>query len=142
MINITVVAAGNLKEAHFRAAAAEYIKMLSAFARVTVTEVADDTARIIAAIPERAYKIALCVEGAEMSSEEFASRLERLATDGNSSFVFIIGGSDGLDEKIKKMCGLRLSFSPMTFPHRLMRVILLEQIYRAYTIINNKTYHK
>ena len=91
---------------------------------------------------KKGYKIALCVEGKQMSSEELSSRLDGLATSGISDVTFVIGDSDGMGEDVKALCDYRLSFSKMTFPHQLMRVILLEQIYRAFTIINNGKYHK
>ena len=90
----------------------------------------------------KGYKIARCVEGKQWSSEELAEKLDSLAINGTSDIAFVIGGSEGISEKTKQMCDFRLSFSKMTFPHQLMRVILLEQIYRAFTIINHKQYHK
>ncbi len=147
-MKITVICAGRLKEAYFADAVSEYVKRLSRYTVTEIAEVADgpdmkaEAERIIKRIPEGAFIITLEIEGRQYTSEEFASRLERLKTDGISHFVFIIGGSDGLDESVKKRSDLSLSFSKFTFPHMLMRVILLEQIYRAMKIINNEPYHK
>ncbi len=142
MFTINIVAAGDLKEEFYRAAAAEYIKMLSAYAKTNIIQTSDIANKMIEAIPHKSYKIALCVEGAAMPSEAFAEKIEKAMINGYSSVTFVIGGSEGLDESVKSLCDMRLSFSQMTFPHRLMRIILLEQIYRAFTIINGKTYHK
>ncbi len=141
MIEITVVCVGNLKDKFFVDACAEYEKRLSAFCRLKIVELKDG-APIIPHLPPRARKVALCVEGKQMSSEELASYVEKLPNSGISELCFVIGAFDGLSEEVKAKCDLRLSFSKMTFPHRLMRVILLEQIYRAFTIINGGKYHK
>ena len=101
-----------------------------------------EAARIEEKIPENAKVISLCVEGKQKSSEDFSKYLDNLMITGTAKIVFIIGGSMGLHERIKERSDLRLSFSEMTFPHQLMRVVLLEQIYRAFTIIEGKTYHK
>ena len=132
---------GTLKEAYLRDACAEYAKRLSAFCRLEIVEVKDD-AGLFEKLPPKGYKIALCVEGKQLSSEELAAKLETLAVDGVSELTMVIGGSDGLPESFKAKCDLRLSFSKMTFPHQLMRVILLEQVYRAFTINKGITYHK
>jgi len=150
MLNITIICVGNIKEAYLRDAISEYSKRLGAFCRLTIKEIKSnenkhfeaDTAEILSLIPPKSYKIALCVEGIQLSSEELAVKLETLPNEGYSDIAFIIGGSNGLDEVIKRNCSLRLSFSKMTFPHQLMRVILTEQIYRAFTIINGGKYHK
>ena len=97
---------------------------------------------ILSKISPSQYVIALCVEGKKMSSETFADTVQTLGINGKSDIVFVIGGSLGLDEKVKKRADLKLSFSDMTFPHQLMRVILLEQVYRAFKILANETYHK
>lgn len=97
---------------------------------------------ILKHLKEGVYKVALCVEGAMMSSEELSDTINGLGLKGKSSIVFIIGGSLGLSEVIKRQCDLLLSFSKMTFPHQLMRLILIEQIYRAFKIISGETYHK
>ena len=144
MLNVKIICCGTLKESYLREAVKEYEKRLSAFCRLTVTEIKEDslTATQSAVAAFKGYKIALCVEGDMISSEALAQKIDGIATGGNSEIAFIIGGSDGIAENVKAMCNMRLSFSKMTFPHQLMRVILLEQIYRAFTIINHKQYHK
>lgn len=144
MLNVKIICCGTLKESYLREAVKEYEKRLSAFCRLTVTEIKEDslTATQSAVSAFKGYKIALCVEGETISSEALAHKIDGIATGGNSDIAFIIGGSEGIAENIKAMCNMRLSFSKMTFPHQLMRVILLEQIYRAFTIINHKQYHK
>ena len=144
MLNVKIICCGTLKESYLRDAVKEYEKRLSAFCRLTVNEIKEDalnaTGSAVSAF--KGYKIALCVEGKMLSSPELAKKIDSLAVSGVSDIAFVIGGSDGIAENIKAMCDCRLSFSPMTFPHQLMRVILLEQIYRAFTIINNRQYHK
>ncbi len=144
MLNVKVICCGTLKEKYLRDAIAEYEKRLSPFCKFSIREIKEDsldaTYNEVAAF--KGYKIALCVEGKQWSSEELAAKIDSLATNGTSDIAFIIGGSCGIAENIKQMCDFRLSFSKMTFPHQLMRVILLEQIYRAFTIINGKQYHK
>ena len=98
--------------------------------------------RILQKIPRGAKVIALCVEGKQMTSEKFANLISRSSVEGTSRLVFVIGGSMGLSDKVKSISDLRLSFSEMTFPHMLMRVVLAEQIYRGFTIVSGKTYHK
>ena len=141
MLNITLICVGNLKEAYLRDAVKEYEKRLTAYCRFRTLELKDNTP-ILPHLPERAYRIALCVEGKQLSSEDLAELIEQKATEGFSEIVFVIGAFDGLPEDVKKACHLRLSFSKMTFPHQLMRVILLEQTYRAFTITNGGKYHK
>ncbi len=160
MLKITVIAVGKIKEKFYTQAVEEYAKRLSAYCRFEIIEVKDEKTpdnptevekqqvldkeadRIIAKIPKGAKVISLCVEGKQMTSEKFAEAIERSAVEGVSNIVFIIGGSMGLSEEVKKLSSLRLSFSEMTFPHMLMRVVLAEQIYRAFTITEGKTYHK
>lgn len=160
MLSVTVVAVGKIKEEFYKAAVAEYAKRLSAYCRFEVIEVKDEktpdnptdaeknlvlgreSERIRAKIPKGAKVIALCVEGKQMPSEALADLISQTATSGTSHIVFIIGGSMGLADEIKELASLKLSFSKMTFPHMLMRVILAEQIYRGFTIIDGKTYHK
>ena len=144
MLNVKIICCGTLKESYLRDAVKEYEKRLSAFCKLTVQEIKEDTldATFTAVSAFKGFKIALCVEGNMLSSEQLAEKIDNLAIQGTSEIAFIIGGSDGIAENIKQMCNLRLSFSKMTFPHQLMRVILLEQIYRAFTIINHKQYHK
>ena len=142
MLTVNVLCVGTLKEQYLRDAIGEYSKRISGYARLVIKETKNDR-ELIPLIKERkGYKIALCVEGKQMSSEELSSRLDGLATSGISDVTFVIGDSDGMGEDVKALCDYRLSFSKMTFPHQLMRVILLEQIYRAFTIINNGKYHK
>ena len=144
MLNIEIICActGKNKESYYVEAANEYIKRIGAWARVRVTEVAESDSAILAAIPQHSYTIALCIEAPQLSSPGLAAKLDELAVRGNSTVCFIIGGSDGFGEAVEKAADMRLSFSKMTFPHRLMRVILLEQIYRALSINNNGKYHK
>ena len=141
MLTIKILCVGTLKEGYLRDAVKEYGKRIGGYAAFTVRETKNDR-ELLPLLPRRAYKIALCVEGVQLSSEELAERLEELPTRGISEVVFVIGDSDGMGEDIKAACDLRLSFSRMTFPHQLMRVILAEQIYRALSIINHGKYHK
>jgi 23S rRNA (pseudouridine1915-N3)-methyltransferase len=145
MLQIKLLCHGTLKEDYLRMACAEYIKRLGAYCKFTLYEAKDDAsfaAWLSAPAQQKDYKIALCVEGKQDSSEDFAERIEKLASGGVSSIVFVIGASDGIPEAMKAMCQYRLSFSRMTFPHQLMRVILLEQIYRAMNIRSGGKYHK
>ncbi len=141
MLTVKIIAVGTLKESYLREAIKEYEKRLSAYCRFVITELKDNTP-ILPHLPERAYTVALCVEGKQKSSEELAAILDEKATEGFSEIVFVIGAFDGLPEEVKAACRLRLSFSKMTFPHQLMRVILAEQIYRAFTINAGTKYHK
>ena len=141
MIGITVLCAGTLKESYLRDAVAEYSKRLGGFCRLRTVEL-KDKAPMLPYINRSAYNIALCVEGGELSSPQLAQLIDSAATRGKSEICFVIGESDGLPEEVKAACDVRLSFSKMTFPHQLMRVILLEQVYRAFTIINGGKYHK
>jgi len=141
MLSVTVLCAGNLKEDYLRQAVSEYSKRLSGYCKLKITELKDGTP-MLPYIKSQAYNIALCIEGKELSSPQLADLVEKTALSGKSEICFVIGESDGLDESVKKACDFRLSFSPMTFPHQLMRVILLEQIYRSFTIINGGKYHK
>ena len=146
-MNITLIHIGDFKEDYFRAAEKEYIKRLSAYCNFRTVFVKEEenlkkeAEKVLSLLPPKAKKIALCVEGKQLSSEEFASVLEDTRF-GFSEICFVIGSSHGLDESVKKACDIRLSFSKMTLPHRLMRIVLEEQIYRAFTIIAGKTYHK
>ena len=160
MLSVTIVAVGKIKEDFYRSAVSEYAKRLSAYCQFDVIEVKDEKTpdnptenekrivleregeRILAKIPKGAKVIALCIEGKQLSSEELADTLSNLSLSGVSRVTFVIGGSMGLSDKIKNLASIRLSFSKMTFPHMLMRVILTEQIYRGFTIIEGKTYHK
>lgn len=151
---------GKVKEKYFRDAIAEYAKRLSRYCKLEIIEVADEKTpdkaseteeeqikqkeadRILKNIREDSYCIALAIEGKKMDSVSLARNIERLGLNGKSNIVFVIGGSLGLHQSVLKRADDKLSFSDMTFPHQLMRVILLEQIYRSYRIINKEPYHK
>ena len=141
MLSVLVLGVGTLKEAYLRDAIREYSKRIGGYAKLTIRETKTDR-ELIPLLPPQSYKIALCVEGKQLSSEELAAKLEELPNRGISEVTFVIGDSDGMGEDVKAACDLRLSFSKMTFPHQLMRVILLEQIYRALSILNHGKYHK
>lgn len=145
MTDLKIFCVGTLKETYLRDAVAEYTKRLTPFCRVSVREFREEKgdARLNEALRnEKGEKVALCVEGVQKSSEELAEWIRESEITSGGSLLFVIGGSEGLDESVKKECRLRLSFSRLTFPHQLMRVILFEQIYRAYMINHNRTYHK
>lgn len=142
---INIVCVGKIKEEFYRAAVAEYLKRLSRFAKVEVREIAegktlrDEAANILKFI--RGYVIALCVEGKKLASEGLAAEVKKLCDKGEE-ITFVIGSSCGLDDAVKSAADFKLSFSDMTFPHQLMRVILCEQIYRAFMINSGSEYHK
>ncbi len=140
MLNIKIICVGTLKEAFLKEAVKEYEKRLSAYCRLTTLELKSDDA-LLPALNDKSYKIALCVEGKELSSPELSTLLEEGAIKGGGSITLLIGGADGLPESVKSACAYRLSFSKMTFPHRLMRVLLLEQVYRALNISSSGKYH-
>ncbi len=159
MRNIRLITVGKLKESYLSQGCAEYLKRLSAYAKVQVVELDEvrlperpSGAQIAAALAAEGEKIlekakgsaliALCVEGALLSSEQLAAKLDTLEIQGNSAFSFVIGSSFGLDDAVKRAAGLRLSFSRMTFPHQLMRLMLCEQLYRACSISAGGKYHK
>ena len=159
MINLTFISVGTLKEGYLKDACAEYKKRLSQFAKVDEVNIKeepirneDDTAeiaralgaegeRILAAMPKDTYRIALCVEGTQYDSPALAKVIER-ACDGTGKIALVIGSSHGLADTVKSKCDLKLSVSKLTFPHQLMRVILYEALYRSFTIIAKKRYHK
>lgn len=159
MISLSLVTVGTLKEAYLREAIEEYKKRLSQYARVDEINIKEERIadednpalvkaaleaegeKILSAIPKDCRKVALCVEGKALSSEELAREVERLS-DECGRIAFIIGSSHGLSPKVKSAADMRLSFSKMTFPHQLMRVILVEALYRSMTIIAGKKYHK
>lgn len=159
-MNISIVTVGKLKEKYLKQGIEEYLKRLTAYAKVDVIEVADEKApevlselemvqvkqkegeRILAKISQDTYVIALAIQGKLSSSEELADSLDKLATYGKSKIAFVIGGSLGLSEEVIKRSNEQLSFSRMTFPHQLMRLILVEQIYRAFRINRGEPYHK
>ena len=159
-MKITVITVGKIKEKYLRDAIAEYSKRLSRYCKLEILEVADEKTpdgaseiveenirekegeRILKLIKEDAYVITLEISGKMLTSEELADRIETLGIQGKSHLVFVIGGSIGLGREVLRRSDYALSFSKMTFPHQLMRVILLEQIYRSYRIINGEPYHK
>ena len=159
MAEIKIISVGTLKEGYLKEAVAEYKKRLSQYARVEEINIKEELIRdednpreiekaltaegerIIAAIPEGAMKIALCVEGKQYSSEALA-RLIGEGVNRSGKIALVIGSSHGLSDAVKRACEIRLSVSAMTFPHQLMRVILLEALYRSFTIIAGKRYHK
>ncbi len=159
-MKIKIICLGKLKEKYLRDAIDEYSKRLSRFCTLEIKELSDEkipdnasaaqeqkileteAGKIKKYVSDDDYVISLCVEGKQISSEALAGRISEITLSGKSTICFIIGGSLGLDESIKKMSDLRLSFSLMTFPHQLMRVILTEQIYRAFKINSNEKYHK
>ena len=143
---IKILCVGKVKESFFREAIEEYKKRLSKYTKLEIVEVTDSTIDkekelLLKHINEKDYIITLEIEGNNLSSVELSKKIEDTLMI-NPNIVFIIGGSDGLHDDIKKLSNYKLSFSKMTFPHQLFRVILLEQIYRAYKIINNEEYHK
>ena len=152
-MKINVVAVGKIKDDFLKAAVEEYKKRISRFAEISVTElpeappskteaeqIAFESSEIFPKL--KGVIIATDIDGKQLSSKEFSSFIESKCVSGESEFTFVIGGSYGLDDKIKNSADLRLSFSKMTFPHQLFRVMLCEQIYRALTIKNNLPYHK
>ena len=159
-MKITIITVGKLKEKYLKDAIAEYIKRLSKYCKLEIVEVADEktpdnacvvvehairakeAGRILKYVKEDAYVITLEINGKQLSSEELAEKIDRLGVQGTSHIIFIIGGSIGLGEEVLKKSDFSLSFSKMTFPHQLMRVILLEQVYRSYRIISGEPYHK
>lgn len=159
-MKITIITVGKIKEKYLKDAIAEYSKRLSKYCKLEIVEVADEKTpdnasevventirakeaeRILKYVKEDAYVITLEINGKQLTSEELAEKIEKLGVQGTSHIIFIIGGSIGLGEEVLKKSDYALSFSKMTFPHQLMRVILLEQIYRSYRIMNNEPYHK
>ncbi|MEW6724160.1 MAG: 23S rRNA (pseudouridine(1915)-N(3))-methyltransferase RlmH [Bacillota bacterium] len=158
-MQIEIIATGRLKEKYLKAACDEYLKRLAPYARVQVTEVPDlpvpayspaeeaavreaEGESILRKVGEGTFVIALDLGGEEMGSEEFAAYLDRLAVTGRSKVAFVIGGATGLGDNVRKRADLRLSLGRMTFPHQLVRVILLEQVYRAIRIRRGEPYHR
>ena len=157
---ITLVTVGKIKEKYLQQAISEYEKRLSRYCKLEILQVADEKTpegasaaleeqikekegeRILAQIKEGAYVAALAIEGEMLDSVELSEKIDKLGVSGVSQIVFVIGGSLGLSQKVLKRADYKLSFSKMTFPHQLMRVILLEQIYRSYRIIHGCPYHK
>ena len=158
-MNINIVAVGSIKEKYFKDAIAEYSKRLSGYVKLNIIEVKDEKTPANAGILQEekikeveakrilsklsnSYVVALAIDGNEYSSEDFSKRLEKYDILSKGNLTFVIGGSLGLHKTVIKRADERISFSNMTFPHQLMRVILLEQIYRGYRIRNNEPYHK
>ena len=159
-MNINIICIGKLKEKYWQDAVKEYSKRLGAYCRLNIVELkesllaanpspADEEAvknaegeQILSKISKGDYVITLEIKGKGLSSEQLADKIETLGIDGHSSIVFVIGGSLGLSKAVSERADFKLSFSAMTFPHQMMRVILLEQIYRSFKIIRHETYHK
>ncbi len=147
MLRITIFAVGKLKEKFWKDACNEYLKRLSGYAKVEVRELPDSTkekeGKLLAeALPERCPILLLDIRGKELSSEALSARIDELSLGGDSHICFIIGGSDGVTNEIKQKASQRISFGPITLPHNLARVVLLEQLYRAMKISRNEPYHK
>lgn len=159
-MRISLVCVGKLKEKYLSSGVEEYVKRLSRYCNLEIIELTDEKTpdnagealeniiknkegeRILKAIKEDSYCIALAIEGSMLSSEQLADKINSLGISGVSHISFVIGGSLGLSQEVLQRADYKLSFSKMTFPHQLMRMILLEQIYRSYRIINNQPYHK
>ncbi len=160
MLSIKIICVGKLKEKFYEAAVSEYEKRLKAFCKLEILELAEsrlpqspsqgdidaallkEASEILKNIPRGAVAAAMCVEGAEYSSREFSRLLEKAAVNGASRLCFVVGGSYGLHESVKKAASYRVSVSRMTFPHHLFRVMLLEQLYRGFKISEGSEYHK
>lgn len=160
MLNIKIICIGKLKEAFYADAAAEYIKRLGGYCRIEIDELPEirlpavpseaekdgallrEAERIVPRIPKDSLVIAMCVEGKEIDSPQFSEFMNACALNGKNRLCFIIGGSFGLHEDIKKLATLRMSMSKLTFPHHLARIMLLEQLYRAFKIAEGSKYHK
>lgn len=160
MMKLTVLCVGKIKESFFTAGIKEYEKRLSRYCKLTISEVSDEKTpekasnmeellikeregkRLFKHINEGDYVIALAIEGEKLNSEQFSQKLSQLGINGVSRIVFVIGGSLGLNKQILNRADMLLSFSDMTFPHQMMRLILLEQVYRGYRIMKGEPYHK
>lgn len=160
MMNINFIVIGKLKEKYMKDFSAEYEKRLSGYCKLTVTELepvklsdnpseqeiknalTKETQMIKAKIPKNSFVFSMCIEGKQMSSEELSKKLEDIALTGKNNITFIIGSSFGLSDEIKQMSDYKFSMSKMTFPHKLARIMLIEQVYRALSITNNAKYHK
>lgn len=159
-MNVNFIAMGKLKESYYREACAEYLKRLGAFAAAKVFEpqpvelpqnpnrtqidkaLEQEAVKIRECIKPSSFTIAMCIEGKTLSSEQLSDKLSDIANRGISTVNFVVGSSFGLSEALKAEADFRMSMSPMTFPHSLARVMLMEQVYRAYSILNNAKYHK
>ena len=160
MIKVTLITLGKLKEKYLSEAQKEYEKRLSRYCNLDIMELepvklsdnpsqseidnalAKETQMILSKIPKGSYVFSMCIEGKQLSSEELSQKLEDIALCGKSTVTFIIGSSFGLSDEIKKMSDFKFSMSKMTFPHKLARIMLTEQVYRAFSISNNGKYHK
>ena len=159
MVGVKIITVGTLKESYLRDAAAEYEKRLGAFCKLTSVSLKEEklpdspsageiknallreAEKIIDEMPRKAYKIAMCVEGKQLSSEELADKLDDICAS-HGEMCIVIGSSHGLDDSVKAHCDMKLSVSKLTFPHQLMRVILLEAVYRGFNILKGTHYHK
>lgn len=160
IMDITIIGVGKLKEKYLKDGIAEYVKRMKSYAHVDIVEVPDEPApnilsdaeveqvkqkegeRILEKVPDRAHVIALDLRGKQFTSEQFSAHLEEEMIYGASHFVFIIGGSHGLSKEVLQRVDTKISFGKMTYPHQLIRLILVEQIYRAFRIMRNEPYHK
>ena len=160
MISVTIIAVGKLKEKFYKNACEEYLKRLQSFCKIKVIEIDEanvpekasqneiiaavnlEGKRILSKIPDRSHIISMCIEGKQLDSIELSEYITEQCLTGTSSIIFIVGGSWGLSDDVKKASNYKLSMSKMTFPHQLARVMLCEQIYRAFQIANDGKYHK
>lgn len=160
MIKISIISVGKIKEKYLKMGIDEFSKRLSKYCKLDIIELNDEKApenlspkememikdkegnSILSKVKQNQYVIALAIDGEKMSSEKFAKKIETLSVGGNSHLCFIIGGSLGLSDMVLSRADMKMSFSDMTFPHQMMRLILLEQIYRCFRINNNEPYHK
>ncbi len=143
---IKIICVGKLKEDYLKSGVSDYVKRISKYHKINVIEVSDsdidnEEKEIIKHIDSRDYVISLCIEGEMLSSLELSMKIDNIFI-GYSTITFVIGGSYGISSRIKERSNMRLSFSKMTFPHGLFRIVLLEQIYRSFKINNNESYHK
>lgn len=159
-MNIKLICVGKLKEKYWRDACTEYSKRLSRFCKLSILEIPDEATpdnandtqitailnkegeKILSNVRENEYLVSLCIEGIRFDSVGFSQKMNEIMLSGKSQITFVIGGSCGLSDEVKKRSNLKLSFSDMTFPHQLMRIILLEQVYRGFKILGNESYHK
>lgn len=159
-MNIKIIAVGKIKEKYIKEGIREFSKRISRYSKLEILEVKDEKApeglskkdmenikvkegkKILSKLPQKSYVIALDIKGRQINSEQLSKKIENLMVSGVNDITFIIGGSLGLSEEVIEIADLKLSFSKMTFPHQLMRIILLEQIYRSFRIIKNEPYHK
>ena len=161
MLNVNIITVGKLKESYLREACAEYSKRLGAFCKLNITEIPESRLpdnpsekEIEIALSgegkaieklllgNNSYNIAMCIEGKQLSSEKFAEKIEKISVEGKSTLNIVIGSSCGISEEIKRLADFKLSMSEMTFPHQLARVMVLEQLYRSFQILNGGKYHK